>query len=251
MILYYSGTGNSKHIAVKLSEALNDELISLNDKIKLNDTSSLDINGRLIIVTPTYGWRIPRIVEDWIMKTELKGTDKVWFIMDAGDSIGNASEYNKALSVKKQLKYMGTFELKMPENYIALFKSPSNENAKRIINVADGRVNRAASFISDDKEFPLKKVLLLDRFFSSAVNPIFYKLIIKAKKFKASDDCISCSLCVKKCPLNNIVLENGRPKWGDECTHCMACICYCPKEAIEYGKKSVGKNKYAFEKLDL
>lgn len=251
MILYYSGTGNSKHIAVKLSEALNEAIISLNDKIKLNDTSSININGRLIIVTPTYGWRIPRIVEDWINETELKGADKVWFVMDAGDSIGNASKYNSALSAKKQLKYMGTFELKMPENYIALFKSPSNDNAKRIINVADGRVNRAASFISDDREFPPKKVSLLDRFFSSAVNPIFYKLIIKAKKFRANDDCISCGLCVKKCPLNNIVLENGRPKWGDECTHCMACICYCPKEAIEYGKKSVGKNKYAFEKLGL
>ena len=53
MILYYSGTGNSKHIAVKLSEALNEAIISLNDKIKLNDTSSININGRLIIVTPT------------------------------------------------------------------------------------------------------------------------------------------------------------------------------------------------------
>nr|WP_264291386.1 MULTISPECIES: hypothetical protein [unclassified Dorea] len=30
----------------------------------------------------------------------------------------------------------------------------------------------------------------------------------------------------------------------DACTHCMACICYCPAEAIEYGKKSVGKPRY-------
>lgn len=49
--------------------------------------------------------------------------------------------------------------------------------------------------------------------------------------------------------MNNITLPNGRPVWGDNCTQCMACICYCPTEAIEYGKKSLGKPRYRFEKL--
>jgi MinD superfamily P-loop ATPase len=31
----------------------------------------------------------------------------------------------------------------------------------------------------------------------------------------------------------------------------MACICYCPKEAIEYGKRSVGKPRYHFEALGV
>ena len=35
----------------------------------------------------------------------------------------------------------------------------------------------------------------------------------------------------------------------ENCTHCMACICYCPAEAIEYGKKSLGKPRYHFEAL--
>ena len=42
-----------------------------------------------------------------------------------------------------------------------------------------------------------------------------------------------------------------KPVWDKNCTHCMACICYCPVEAIEYGKKSVGKPRYHFEKLQL
>ncbi len=49
--------------------------------------------------------------------------------------------------------------------------------------------------------------------------------------------------------MNNIRMENGKPVWGQACTHCMACICYCPTEAIEYGKKSVGKPRYHFEGL--
>ena len=46
-----------------------------------------------------------------------------------------------------------------------------------------------------------------------------------------------------------ITLQTGKPVWGQDCTHCMACICYCPAEAIEYGKKSLGKPRYHFEAL--
>ena len=65
----------------------------------------------------------------------------------------------------------------------------------------------------------------------------------------AETDCIGCGQCVKRCPMNNVTLKDGKPIWGKVCTHCMACICYCPKEAIEYGKKSVGQPRYHFEAL--
>ena len=51
------------------------------------------------------------------------------------------------------------------------------------------------------------------------------------------------------CPTNSITIQNGRPVWGGSCTHCMARICRCPAEAIEYGKKSVGKPRYHLEAL--
>lgn len=39
-------------------------------------------------------------------------------------------------------------------------------------------------------------------------------------------------------------IKEGGPVWGKRCTHCMACICGCPAEAIEYGKRTVGKRRY-------
>lgn len=69
--------------------------------------------------------------------------------------------------------------------------------------------------------------------------------------FTVSDACIGCGKCVQLCPLNNIRLDKDKPVWGSNCTHCMACICYCPKEAIEYGKRSVGKPRYHFEALGM
>lgn len=84
---------------------------------------------------------------------------------------------------------------------------------------------------------------------SGPVNPIFYSCFVKANAFTAGDTCTGCGQCVRRCPTNNITLQNGKPVWGQDCTHCMACICYCPAEAIEYGKKSLGKPRYHFEAL--
>ena len=84
---------------------------------------------------------------------------------------------------------------------------------------------------------------------SGPVNPIFYKCFVKADAFAVSSACIGCGQCAKRCPMNNVALKDGKPSWGKNCTHCMACICYCPKEAIEYGKKSVGQPRYHFEAL--
>ena len=38
MILYFSGTGNSRYVAQRIAEALGDELLSMNDRIKAGDT---------------------------------------------------------------------------------------------------------------------------------------------------------------------------------------------------------------------
>ena len=81
-------------------------------------------------------------------------------------------------------------------------------------------------------------------------NKIFYSLFVKADAFKVDDKCIGCGKCEQICPLNNIKIQNAKPVWGKNCTHCMACICGCPKEAIEYGKKSVGQRRYRCRKFE-
>ena len=41
MILFFSGTGNSRYIARRLAAALGDELVSVNDRIKSGDTGAV------------------------------------------------------------------------------------------------------------------------------------------------------------------------------------------------------------------
>ena len=250
MVLYYSGTGNSKFIAKCIASALETDCLNLNERIKTGDTSSVQTEENVILVTPTYAWRIPHIVSGWLGKAELVGAKRIWFVMDCGSEIGNAAGYNRQLAAQKHLHYMGTAQIIMPENYIAMFNAPRKEQARSIVEQTEPELQKVLTQLRAGQQFPAPRDNLYDRFMSGPVNPVFYRFFVKADAFRATDACIGCGKCVELCPLNNIHLESGRPVWGKNCTHCMACICYCPKEAVEYGKKSRGKPRYHFEALE-
>ena len=249
MVLYFTGTGNSRYVAERIAQALGDTLCSLNDRIKAGDTSPVNSDARLIIVVPTYAWRIPHIVREHLENTAFPGAAQVWFVMTCGGQIGGAGRHNQALAQKMGLAYQGTAQIVMPENYIALFQAPQAEEARQIVAQAEPEIDRAIAALAKSQAFGPTPKHLLNRFLSGPVNPFFYAVIVKDTPFTVSDACNGCGQCVKRCPLNNITLPDGKPLWGGRCTHCMACICYCPTEAIEYGKKSAGKPRYHFEAL--
>ena len=217
MVLYFTGTGNSRYLARRIAEGLDMPLYDLNTCIKAGDTAPVQTGQDVVLVTPTYAWRIPRVVSQWLGNPELTGAERIWFVMDCGSEIGNA---------------------------------PQAEQARRIVEQAEPALQKALAQVRAGQEFSPLRDTLYDRFMSGPVNPAFYRFFVKADAFRATDACIGCGKCVERCPLNNIRLENGKPVWGKHCTHCMACICDCPKEAIEYGKKSKGKPRYHFEALE-
>lgn len=247
MVLYFTGTGNSRYIAERIAKALGDELFSINERIKAGNREPVDAGSRVVIVAPTYAWRLPVTVSEWIAETDFTGAEKIWFVMDCGAQIGNAAKYNSALSDRKKLQYMGTAQIIMPENYIAMFPVPDSEEAAHIIVDAEPDIDGAIARIAASQVFAKPRSNLIDRMMSGPVNRMFYPLCVKARAFAAGNGCISCGKCVELCPLNNVSLKDGRPVWGKECTHCMACIAYCPTECIEYGRKSIGKPRYHFE----
>lgn len=244
MILYFSGTGNSKYVAKRIADALGDALVNLNDRIKASDTSSVETGERVIIVTPTYAWRIPRVVRDWLRKTELRGAKQVWFVMTCGSEIGNAGSRIAALCADIGLDYQGALQVVMPENYVAMFYVPGAEESAQIIAAAQPSIDGGIACVQRGEPFPAPKVGLLDRFKTGPVNTIFYRWFVKSGPFTVSDACIGCGKCALSCPVNGIDIVERRPHWNGACTHCMACICGCPVSAIEYGRKSQGKPRY-------
>ena len=61
MIFCYSGTGNSYYIAQRIADELHENIIDLNEKIKTNNYSSIETGNTIILVVPTYAWRIQEL----------------------------------------------------------------------------------------------------------------------------------------------------------------------------------------------
>lgn len=251
MIIYFSGTGNSEYVANEIGKAIDDEVFNLFSKIRDEDYSTISSDKPWIVVVPTYAWRIPRIVETWLKKTTLTGHKDIYFVMTCAGAIGNAGKYIEKLCHSKQMVYQGTYQIIMPENYLALFNSSDKDEAISIIEKAKPQILKTIEIIKYKKKHLETKTGIKGCLNSSIVNEIFYPLFVHAKKFHVTDACIKCGKCKNLCPLNNISIQQGKPVWSDKCTHCMACINRCPKQAIEYGKHTKGKPRYVFPSEDI
>ena len=71
----------------------------------------------------------------------------------------------------------------MPENYIALFSTPTKEKALQIIEKAEPAVGQAIHYIKNGDPFPQTNISFIDRMSSGVVNDLFYPLFVHAKKF--------------------------------------------------------------------
>ena len=99
-----------------------------------------------MFVTPTYGWRIPRLVEKWIDETEFYGDElSAWFIMSCGSEIGNAAKVQRAFAREKALRIWVPEQVIMPENYVAMFAVPERDEAIKIVATRTGQIADAAS----------------------------------------------------------------------------------------------------------
>ena len=244
MIIYFSGTRNSECFARSLAATLDDECINSAEYIKKKEKGSFTSQKPWVFVCPTYSWQIPHIFGKFIKQSSFSGNGKAYFIMTCGDDVGNAGAYNIKICKEKSFDYKGTLPVVMPENYIAMFDVPSEDECGEIMSKARKTVKAAAEAISKGESFTVPCISLVDRAKSGIVNAAFYALCVKSRSFYAKDSCTGCGLCEKKCVTNCISMKDGKPVWSEGCTHCMACICSCPVEAIEYGKKSVGKRRY-------
>ena len=245
MVLYFSATGNSEYVAKYIGNKLNDEVLSITSFLKDNKEIEVSSLTPYLIVCPIYLSTIPTIVYKKLISAKLMGNKNIYFIMTCAGSGKSAAQIRlKDISDNQGLTYRGVIHLSMPQDYLMYFKVSLKEENETKFNNAIKDLDSIAKKIKNNEDFNFDKVSFMHKASIKPVEAIFNKLCIKPKKFYTTNECISCGLCARVCPLNNIKLENNKPVWGHDCIHCTACINNCPKKAIEYGKKTQGKNRY-------
>ena len=244
MIIYFTGTGNSRFVAKRIAEATGDSAVDAAQWIRRGEHAVFTETGTYVFVSPIYVAAPPLAFQEFIRSAEFPQHSRVWFIMTCSGGMGAAPVYCERLAAEKHMAYLGTAQVRMPQNYLIFFKTFPTEENRRKIEAALPEIDALAERIRDGRAFPEPDIKFYDYPSTQMILAPYYRWFIGAEKFYATDACIGCGRCAAVCPLGNIRLEDGRPVWGETCTHCMGCINLCPKEAVEYGKRTRGKLRY-------
>lgn len=246
MIFYFSGTGNSLHIARMLAKQLNDKVISIPECISSGnfEFKSKD-SERIGIVTPVYFYGLPSIVEDFLDKANFNKDSSFYLVVTFGSFTANTGPNAQKCLSSKGLNLDYIFSIHMPENYIPLLKVPSKETCQSLIINAEKSVNEIIKILNENPpgDYDTSKGRLPG--VVSSLCRMIYKKGMTTKKFWLDDSCTGCGLCERICPADIISMQDGKPNWTKSiCPRCLACLHRCPSSAIQLGHFTEKKNRY-------
>lgn len=250
MILYFSGTGNTAYVARSLENLLGERAFALNEC----NPEELHFEGKYLIFSfPVYSWGVPVPVIRFVKGlgkefTKAIGSSGIPVLMvcTCGDDVGLTPEMFDSVLKGSGLELSGAWSVIMPNNYVLFpgfgIDSPKVEKMK--LDDSHQRIREVAARIGRNNfAFDVTRGRW-PRFKSGVINPLFNKYGMNTRKWSVSQECVRCGKCVKVCPVNNIRMVSGLPKWGPDCVSCAACFHYCPTNAISYGKITSGKGQY-------
>lgn len=250
MIFYFSASGNSYHVARRLSEALGENMVDMGKAIRNHAyTYTIAPKEKLGFVFPVHAWAPPKIIEDFVRRLELYFIDDlyVYAVCTCGQSAGESLSVLDACLRDNGLKLNSGYSVVMPDNYAVLFPAPQKAECNQILQDAEETIQLITRAIRlERREFFRVKKGKGSTFLSNVINPLFCRFATSTKPFYAENSCIGCGLCASVCPIGCIEMTNHKkPYWMDtHCTKCMACLQQCPVHAIQCGKNTLDKGRY-------
>lgn len=281
MIVWFSGNGNSRYVAlmladrlgdsniVRLDRALLDKALSertlpdkagqadthINDAL-LSDGFTLDCSReeRLVWVCPVYAWGLPPVVEKFMKRFSCAGTPGHYLVVTCGDDTGNIDRQWRGIMAARGFDARGCWSVTMPNTYVTMkgFDVDPQPVADSKLREAPARVDRIAEEIlsgSCATDIERGKFAWLK---SGIVKAWFHRFAMSPRPFHATDSCVSCGRCAARCPMSNITMVERdagakvvkRPQWGDDCAFCLGCYNVCPAGAVQYGRATHTKGRY-------
>lgn len=244
MIYYFSGTGNSKWVAEELARRTGDEVQSIAALQKDGSVSVYaNCGSRIGVVFPIYAWGAPLIVERFCKSLTMMEGVYAYAVCTCGDEAGLALK-----RLKKMFAFRAAWSVAMPNNYVIGFDLDTPEQEAKKVEAASGKLESIAkSILAGDSVYEVNEGSGA-RMKTGFIRPMFNTFARSTRSFSVDDNCNSCGLCERICPIDAIELQNGRPVWVKKhCTQCLGCINRCPQRAIQHGTGTAKRGRYYFK----
>ncbi len=248
MIIYFSATGNCEFVAKSIASNTEDYAISMTE---IKDKICLQKGEQLGIVCPTYFWRLPSFVDDFLQKIEIENAKDsyIFFVTTYGTTCGQTDFYLANHLSKKGLKLLASYGIKTVDNWTVEF----NVNDKKMIEkTLNNEQSQTKNIIENIKA---KKTIFIDKDKRSRIAcwgaQFFYEQARKTKHLNVNDNCVGCGACQNNCPVSAISIQNGKPTWIlDKCVMCFKCLHHCPTFAINFDNKTQKNGQYVHPKFN-
>lgn len=252
MIFYFSGTGNSRWVAERLANLLNDHFAAIADALCDSQFSfSLSRSESVGFVFPTYSWGPTPVMLDFIKQMQLRGITSstyCYMVTTCGDDIGLCAKIWRKAVAEKGLTGSAAFSVQMPNTYVNMkgFDVDSEAVASAKLDAAPATVERIATLIAERRCVTEVNEGNWAWVKSRIVRPWFIRNAMNPRGFRAdASRCTHCGKCVKVCPLRNVSLNASQlPEWGEHCAMCLACLHHCTAKAVQYRKATQDKGRY-------
>ena len=241
LTLYFSGTGNSRYVALLLQEHMGGACHSIEET--LDFTALMRDTDRIAFVYPIYLSRLPRILREFIKahREALRGKKLIILCTEMAFS-GDGARCFTDLLPNGSYEVVYAQHITMPNNVNNMKMFP-HQDAETVRNLTQDAQETVAAICADiqagkvvKRGFGIKA--RLGGLPQGLFVPFFDRLIRKSVWISA--DCTGCGLCVRQCPTHNLTLRGGKAVSGSRCTACYRCINRCPRQAIGiYFRKKV------------
>jgi ferredoxin len=240
MIVYFTGTGNTRWAAQQLAEATGDKLCFIPDELRNGSLHYiLKDDERLGICFPTHGWQPPRIVRDFLRRAVFENVHYTYALTTCGDNMGHAMRILRKELYRHALPLDAAFAVVMPESNVcfSFLHLDSQASEERKIAAAQERMPHICQLVVNRTRGVEELVKgAIPYTYTYVIGGYYNKHLITDSHFWVDEAaCTQCGKCAKLCPVDDIV---GKPPvWqhNGKCTNCLACYHYCPTHAIHWG----------------
>lgn len=249
LMYVYSGTGNTLHLAERLSESIGEH--EIHNMVELMD-KDVNADGDTVgIFYPVHAFGAPVVVHRFLSRLSVSPSSWVYLVLDsAGTPLGAEAQCRDILE-KKGIKLDASFSVKMPGNYPPLSNPPAGDKLRRLEKRGDIAMDRVIDAVLARKGSPSTGKFL--GLISDLINTMAIKSARKGdRRLFSTEDCAGCGICGVVCPVGNIEIVDGRPKWLGNCTGCLSCFHWCPSKSIQYNEgSSFRRNRYRHPSISM